>query len=137
MLSCFLPITEKYGPERDDNDSKRIISFDQATSLTKQLHHIRKQYPHTIHDQTDFEEANRESYYARITQQIKTCDGLYAFRVNNSDGVGFAIQKAKGKLLDVKEYTIEDQSPTPRDLIYRLKNRTSQLKRFFYQILNY
>lgn len=112
QLQVFLPIElNEYCEHFFDSLEKYKISRDQADRITDQLLKVKRLAPQAIHDQTPFTQANQESYYARITQQIEACNGLYVYRVNNSAGTGFAIQEAqrlRKSVLDIKEYTIKD-----------------------------
>jgi len=54
------------------------------------------------------EEANQESYYARIDTMIKKSHRGYAFHVNNSEGVQYSIDKMKEqkKPIQINKYAI-------------------------------
>jgi len=132
QLQIFLPIElGAYCEHFFTSQEEYRITRDQAEDITRQIFRVRKVAPHTIHDQTPFTQANQDSYYTRITKQIKACEGLYAFRVNNSAGAGFAIKEAKRlekPVLGIKEYIIRNQEPTPHHLNEQRKDQPHPIK---------
>lgn len=86
-----------------------IITKEQAEMITIQLNEVKRISPKSIFDDTGYNKANVESYYARNTSIIRNCDELYAFQVNESKGTQDAINKARklGKKVMVKKYTIK------------------------------
>jgi hypothetical protein len=85
-----------------------VITEEQADMICSQLKRVAEESPESIFDDTNYKEANVESYYARNTTIVETCDELYAFQVNDSKGTQDAVDKARklGKKVHVKKYTI-------------------------------
>lgn len=83
-----------------------VITKWQAKTIATQLEKIAKASPNSILDKTNYSKANKESYFARNDMIVELSDELYAFQVNDSEGVQDAINKAKalGKPIHVKKY---------------------------------
>lgn len=112
QLKIHLPISlEKFCQHYHNKANEWVITKLQAAEITSQLHEVFTRAPESILDTTPFTAANEESYYARNTTIIETCDELYAFQVNNSQWVQDAIDKTKalGKPVTVKKYTIDKE----------------------------
>jgi hypothetical protein len=109
QLKIFLPIKldwlcEHYNKRRKEG----VITKEQEEMICSQLLEVKKLSPESILDSTNFQEANEESYYARNTNIVESCDVLLAFQVNDSKGTQDAIDKARklGKEVRVKKYKI-------------------------------
>ncbi len=110
QLQIFLPINlDAFCKHYHKRAKEWVITLKQANEITSQLKKISNKSPESISDDTPFELANIESYYARNTTIIKECDKLFAFQVNNSQGTQDAVDKAKELWKDVvvKKYYIK------------------------------
>ena len=110
QLRIYLPVSlERYTKHLWKRAEERVITNQQADSLTYRLSHLKEHFPECIIDNTSFKDVNPESYYARIDRIVGECDELHAFHVNDSEGVGYSIDKAKemGKPVHVKKYYIK------------------------------
>lgn len=108
-IQIFLPIAldnfcDHYRKRADEG----VITQEQADKILSQLMEVKRKAPQAIHDDTDYEEADRESYHSRNTSIAKECDVLMAFHVNESEGTQDAIDKARalGKKVVVKRYQL-------------------------------
>ncbi len=109
QLKIFLPIRlELICNHYNKRAGEGIITSEQAKRICSQLKKIKKISPDSVVDDTSYSEANEQSYYARNSQIVESCDVLLAFQVNESQGTRDAIDKAKklGKELIIKKYTI-------------------------------
>ena len=90
---------------------ENVITMDQALSLSQQLKKIQGANPSALVEM-NHAECNKDTYYARNSKIIESCDELRAYRANNSPGTGDAIDKATamGKSVLVREYSIEPQT---------------------------
>ena len=110
-LKIFLPIKlDKFCQHFRNRAKEGVITEAQAEMLIKQLLVVKKLNPKAINDDTPYEQANEESYYARNYSIISSCDELYAFQVNKSKGVQDAIDKARklDKKVIHKKYAISE-----------------------------
>ena len=82
---------------------------DDAVATVDLLRDIAKHRPGVLHDATDFNEVNADSFHARNCQIVALADELVAFRVNDSPGTTFTIDQAREKGIPVKvfDYTID------------------------------
>ena len=109
QLKIYLPIKlEDFCMHYFKRADEGIITKEQAEIITKQLKEVKRISPKSIFDDTNYNKANIESYYARNTSIIENCDELYAFQVNESKGTQDAIDKAKklGKKATLKKYAV-------------------------------
>ena len=109
QLKIYLPIKlEDFCMHYFKRADEGVITKEQAEQITKQLKEVKRISPKSIFDDTNYNKANIESYYARNTSIIENCDELYAFQVNESKGTQDAINKAKklGKKATMKKYAI-------------------------------
>jgi len=85
-----------------------VITNQQAKKITTQLKKVAKASPDSILDKTHYLKANKKSYFARNNTIVGLSNALYAFQVNESEGVQDAINKAKtlGKPVHVKKYCL-------------------------------
>jgi len=110
QLKVFLPIKlDNFCKHYFKRAEEGIITVEQARMITSQLKKIAKAFPDCIFDNSESKEANEKSYYARNTKIIQSCDELYAFQVNNSQGTQDAINKAKqaSKPIHIKKYYLK------------------------------
>ena len=109
-LKIYLPVCLK---DYLDYLYKRVeqgaVTKEKVDLLEKQLNFIKENFPQCIMDDSDFNEVNTESYFARNEKIVDDCDEIYAFHVNNTKGVQDAINHAtkSGKPVHVKKYSIE------------------------------
>jgi hypothetical protein len=96
QLKLFLPIAlEEYCIHYFKRAGEGVIEPMQAKMLREQLYTIYDQAPSCIIDETPYTHANDESYFARNSWIIESCDEVYAFQVNKSKGTQDTINKAK------------------------------------------
>jgi hypothetical protein len=87
-----------YGKKFEDGE----ISYEQATTIPKQLYKLNKDHPKAfVFLQGAREDIGRFNYYRRIMQQVENSTELRAFQVGDSQGVGFAIDYALQKDIPV------------------------------------
>lgn len=108
-IRIFLPIKltgfcKHYRRRADEG----VITHPQADMIITQLKKVYKINKKAIIDNTRYAKANIESYYARNTEIVKSCNEVYAFQVNDSKGVQDVIDKARKlrKVVHVKKYVI-------------------------------
>ena len=109
QVRIFLPISLKdFHAHYLKRAREGVITNEEASSITSQLRRIYELNESAIIDDSIYEEANVESYYARNTRIVQACEILYAFQINNSLGTQDAVNKARqlGKKVIVKKYTI-------------------------------
>jgi hypothetical protein len=112
QLKVVLPIKlNKFIEHFKKRVKEKVIIRKQFKEITSQWLEIKKASPESILDETNFQEANEESYFARNQTIINLCNELYAFQVNESKGVQDAINKAKaqGKIVHLKKYEIKQE----------------------------
>lgn len=98
-LKIFLPGTlDKYSAHYSARAKEGVISENQAKNLISQLNKVKK----AIIENTESNEVNKDSYYKRNSKIIEFADELIAFQVNESEGVGDTISKAKQKGIPTK-----------------------------------
>lgn len=115
QLRIYLPVElEKYlehiclRAQESFKEKIKAVTMEQAASLDELLTFIKQRYPRCIRDDSEFTKVNQESYYARIDKIVRDSHELYAFQVNDSQGVQYSIDKAikSRKLTHVKKYHI-------------------------------
>lgn len=105
----FLPVKlELYCQALYDRAAVGKCRQDDAIATITLLRDIVKHRPGVLHDTTDFNEVNADSFHARNCQIVALADELVAFRVNNSRGTTFTIDQARQKSIPVKvfDYTV-------------------------------
>jgi hypothetical protein len=110
QLQIYLPISLQLFCDHYDKRAKEwIITSQQADMIITQLQKVHTIFPSSIRDETPYTEATTESYYARNTTIVESCDELYAFQVNDSQWVQDAIMKANhlSKPVHLKRYSIK------------------------------
>lgn len=101
-LRIFLPsILDKYSAHYFTRAKEGVISENQAKDLISQLNKAKK----AITENTKSNEVNKDSYYKRNSKIIEFADELIAFQVNESEGVGDTIKKAKLKGIPIKLFS--------------------------------
>ena len=105
----FLPVElELYCQALYDRAAVGKCRQDDAIATIALLRDIAKHRPGVLHDATDFNGVNADSFHARNCQIVDLADELVAFRVNNSRGTTFTIDQAREKGIPVKvfDYTV-------------------------------
>jgi len=95
--------TEHYLRRADEG----VITHGQAEKLLDQLRRVKAG---GVLVEMDFEVLDTETYYARNTEVVKSCDELLAFQINGSGGVQDTVEKARamGKRVELREYKVEE-----------------------------
>lgn len=108
-FQIFLPVKlELYCQALYDRAAAGKCRQDDAIAAVTLLQDIAKHRPGVLHDTTDFNEVNTDSFHVRNCQIVALADELVAFRVNNSRGTTFTIDQARQKSIPVKvfDYTV-------------------------------
>jgi hypothetical protein len=109
-LRVFLPIRRKDFYRHYEKKAKQgVISEERAREVISLLEKIAEIAPRSIIDNTGYKVANRLSYGARDTKIVKYgIDGIFAFQVNDTEGVQGVIDKAhkRGRWVHHKKYYI-------------------------------
>ena len=108
-FQIFLPVKlELYCQALYDRVVVGKCRQDDAIATVALLRDIAKHRPGVLHDTTDFNEVNAESFHARNYQIVDLADELVAFRVNDSPGTTFTIDQAQEKDIPVSvfDYTV-------------------------------
>ena len=106
----FLPVElELYCQELYNRAAVGKCCQDDAVATVALLRDIAKHRPGVLHDATDFNGVNADSFHARNCQIVDLADELVAFRVNDSSGTTFTIDQAQEKDIPVKvfDYTVD------------------------------
>ena len=106
----FLPVElELYCQALYDRAAVGKCRQDDAIATIALLRDIAKHRPGVLHDATDFNGVNADSFHARNCQIVDLADELVAFRVNDSSGTTFTIDQAQEKDIPVKvfDYTVD------------------------------
>lgn len=82
-----------------------VITFDQAEDLILQLMWVQDANPKAIIGNKKNTVVDKTTYFERNQSVIDASDEIYAFQVNNSEGVGDTIIKAEAKGLPVKKFS--------------------------------
>lgn len=109
QLKIYLPLNlEDYCRHYYKRAEEGVITKNQADILTNQLNKVHEISSEIISDKSPYKSVNKKSYYARIIKIIETSDDVYAFHVNESEGVQYGIDLAKGlgKPVHIKKYRI-------------------------------
>lgn len=109
-FQIFLPVKlELYCQALYDRATAGKCRQDDAIAAVTLLRDIAKHRSGVLHDTTDFNEVNAESFHARNCQIVDLADELVAFRVNDSPGTTFTIDQAREKGIPTKvfDYTID------------------------------
>jgi len=112
QVNIFLPVERwsylEYMFGRSDMGGDSVITQNQAYEISEQLQEVMKLAPHAIHDKTKYRAVHPKSYAARNTALIESSDALYAFHVDDTEGVKDAIRKAKeiGIPISVNRYEV-------------------------------
>ena len=109
-IKIFLPVTlDIYASHYRKRAGEGVITREQAEELINQLQGIKGINPSTVVEDITQESVDREAYFRRNSEVVEVADELVAFWVNESEGVGDTIQKAraKGIPIDIHSYQIE------------------------------
>ncbi|MBU2616105.1 MAG: hypothetical protein KKC19_03300 [Nanoarchaeota archaeon] len=108
-LRLYLPIPlKKYLEYLEKRVLEGKVTKRRVDALSEQLRGIQETCPDCIRDNWGFEEVNKKSYYSRIDKIVGDIDGLYAFQVNDSEGVQYSVNLAREqeKSVFLKSYRI-------------------------------
>lgn len=109
QLKIYLPLKmEDYCRHYYGRAEEGVITKRHAEILEDQLNEIHEINPGIIFDESPYTKVDKESYYARIVKIIEASDDVYAFHVNESEGVQYGIDLARksGKPIHIKKYKI-------------------------------
>ncbi|MEK7160419.1 MAG: hypothetical protein AAB724_00165 [Patescibacteria group bacterium] len=104
-LKIFLPVPIKlYFRHYRQRALEEVITFEQAENLILQLMWVRDANHKAIIENKKNTIVDKTTYFERNQSVIDASDELYAFQVNNSEGVGDTINKAKAKGIPIKKF---------------------------------
>lgn len=85
-----------------------VITQEQAEKLIYQLSTLKKANPNALIENDKNTVVNKDTYFERNLKVMELSDELYAFQVNESEGVQDTINKARkqNKPVEVKKYKI-------------------------------
>ena len=109
-LKIILPTTPNiYATHYKKRAKEGVITKVQANDLVTQLEKVKFTHPEALIENTDNKVVDKAAYFDRNTKVVEAADELIAFRVNRSDEVTDAINKAKKKQIPVRifEYSIK------------------------------
>lgn len=105
-IKIFLPATlEIFSAHYRRRAKEGVITEKRAKDLIAQLKRIREINPASLIENKKNKTLNEVIYHKRNSEIIKAADGLMAFHVNQTVGVGDAIAKARKKGIPVKVFT--------------------------------
>jgi len=84
-----------------------VITHQQAEELITQLTALKKTNPSALIENEKNTIVDKDTYYERNTKVMDLSNELYAFQVNDSEGVQNTVDKARenGKFVELKKYT--------------------------------
>lgn len=109
-IRVFLPaVLELYAAHYRRRASEGVITSDQAESLIAQLTRLKEANPAGLIEHPTNTEMNPTTYFERNTEVVRASDAVLGFHVNESAGVGDALQKATdlGKPVASLKFVIE------------------------------
>ncbi len=108
QIKVCLPVTlELYSAHYRKRANEGVITHQQAEELIVQLTALEKANPLALIENKKNTVVDKDTYYERNTKVMDLSDELYAFQVNDSEGVQDTADKAEsyGKLVKLKKYT--------------------------------
>ena len=108
QIKVCLPVTlELFSAHYRKRADEGVITHQQAEELITQLTALKKTNPSALIENEKNTIVDKDTYYERNTKVMDLSNELYAFQVNDSEGVQNTVNKARenGKFVELKKYT--------------------------------
>ena len=108
QIKVCLPVTlELFSAHYRKRADEGVITHQQAEELITQLTALKKANPSALIENEKNTIVDKDTYYERNTKVMDLSNELYAFQVNDSEGVQNTVNKARenGKFVELKKYT--------------------------------
>jgi len=108
QIKVCLPVTlELFSAHYRKRADEGVITHQQAEELITQLTALKKANPSALIENEKNTIVDKDTYYERNTKVMDLSNELYAFQVNDSEGVQNTVDKARdnGKFVKLKKYT--------------------------------
>ena len=108
QIKVCLPVTlELFSAHYRKRADEGVITHQQAEELITQLTALKKANPSALIENEKNTIVDKDTYYERNTKVMDLSNELYAFQVNDSEGVQNTVNKARddGKFVKLKKYT--------------------------------
>jgi len=109
QIKVCLPVTlERYAAHYRKRANEGVITHQQAEELIAQLAALKKVNPSALIENKENTAVDKTTYFKRNAKVIELSNELYAFQVNDSEGVQDTADRAKtqGKPVKIKKYSI-------------------------------
>ena len=109
QIKVCLPVTlELFSAHYRKRADEGVITHQQAEELITQLTALKKANPSALIENEKNTIVDKDTYYERNTKVMDLSNELYAFQVNDSEGVQNTVNKARddGKFVKLKKYTL-------------------------------
>ena len=108
QIKVCLPVTlNLFSAHYRKRADEGVITHQQAEELITQLTALKKTNPSALIENEKNTIVDKDTYYERNTKVMDLSNELYAFQVNDSEGVQNTVNKARenGKFVELKKYT--------------------------------
>ena len=108
QIKVCLPVTlDLFSAHYRKRADEGVITHQQAEELITQLTALKKVNPSALIENKKNTIVDKDTYYERNTKVMDLSNELYAFQVNDSEGVQNTVDKARdnGKFVKLKKYT--------------------------------
>ena len=108
QIKVCLPVTlDLFSAHYRKRADEGVITHQQAEELITQLTALKKVNPSALIENKKNTIVDKDTYYERNTKVMDLSNELYAFQVNDSEGVQNTVNKARddGKFVKLKKYT--------------------------------
>jgi len=108
QIKVCLPVTlNLFSAHYRKRADEGVITHQQAEELITQLTALKKTNPSALIENEKNTIVDKDTYYERNTKVMDLSNELYAFQVNDSEGVQNTVDKARenGKFVELKKYT--------------------------------
>ncbi len=108
QIKVCLPVTlDLFSAHYRKRADEGVITHQQAEELITQLTALKKANPSALIENEKNTIVDKDTYYERNTKVMDLSNELYAFQVNDSEGVQNTVNKARenGKFVELKKYT--------------------------------
>ena len=108
QIKVCLPVTlNLFSAHYRKRADEGVITHQQAEELITQLTALKKANPSALIENEKNTIVDKDTYYERNTKVMDLSNELYAFQVNDSEGVQNTVNKARenGKFVELKKYT--------------------------------
>ena len=108
QIKVCLPVTlDLFSAHYRKRADEGVITHQQAEELITQLTALKKANPSALIENEKNTIVDKDTYYERNTKVMDLSNELYAFQVNDSEGVQNTVDKARenGKFVELKKYT--------------------------------